>query len=113
MFVALSVLLAVACLLPATAKLAGLPRMRESAAHFGIPWHRYRLIGVPELAAGIGVLIGLALHPLGIVAAAGMGLLLIGAVVTHVRAGDGGKELAPALASLVITAAYLVVALAG
>jgi DoxX-like family len=112
-FVALSVLLAVACLFPAMAKLAGLPRMREPAAHFGIPWRRYQLIGVPELAAGLGVLLGLALHPLGIAAAAGMGLLLIGAVLIHLRAGDGGKELAPALVSLAVTIAYLAVALAG
>ena len=43
MFVALSVLLALACLGPAGAKLAGAPALRESAAHFGIPWNRYRL----------------------------------------------------------------------
>ena len=36
MFVTISLLLAVACLLPAAAKLTGQPRMRESAAHFGL-----------------------------------------------------------------------------
>ena len=76
MFVTISLLLAAACLLPAAGKLAGQPRMRESAAHFGIAWPRYRLIGVAELAAAAGILAGLWWHPLGLAAAAGMALLL-------------------------------------
>ena len=56
MFVTISLLLAAACLLPAAGKLTGQPRMRKSAAHFGIPWPRYRLIGVTELAAAAGIL---------------------------------------------------------
>ncbi|MGO9083380.1 MAG: DoxX family protein [Streptosporangiaceae bacterium] len=59
MFVTISLLLAAACLLPAAGKLTGQPRMRQSAAHFGIPWPRYRLIGIAELAAAAGILIGL------------------------------------------------------
>ena len=111
MFVTVSLLLAAACLLPAAAKLAGHPRCGESAARFGIPWPRYRLIGVAELAAAAGVLVGLWWHPLGLAAAAGMALLLLGALITHRRAADGGKEMAPALLALAITIAYLAVAL--
>jgi hypothetical protein len=66
MLVALSLLLAGACLLPGAAKLAGHPKMRASAAHFGIRWPRYRLIGVAELAAAAGVLMGLWWHPFGL-----------------------------------------------
>src|SRR6185312_4558120 len=91
MFVTISLLLAAACLLPAAGKLTGQPRMRQSAAHFGIPWSRYRLIGAAELAAAAGVMIGLWWHPLGVAAAAGMALLLIGALITHRRAKDGGQ----------------------
>jgi len=39
------------------------------------------------------------------------GLLLFGAVITHRRAADGGKEMAPALLALAITVAYLAIAL--
>ena len=60
-----------ACLLPAVGKLTGQPTMRQSTAHFGIPWSRYRLIWVAELAAAAGVVIGLWWHPLGVAAAAG------------------------------------------
>jgi hypothetical protein len=81
--------------------------MRQSAAHFGIPWPRYRPIWVAELAAAAGVVIGLWWHPLGVAAAAGMAPLLFGALITHRRAEDGGKEIAQALLGLV----YLAIAL--
>ena len=87
MFVTFSLLLAAVCLLPAAGKLTGQPKMRQSAAHFGIPWSRYRLIGVAELAAAAGVLAGLWWHPLGLAAAAGMALLLLGALITLKRRG--------------------------
>jgi hypothetical protein len=51
MFVTISLPLAAACLLPVVGKLTGQPKMRQSAQHFGIPWPRYRLIGIAELAA--------------------------------------------------------------
>jgi uncharacterized membrane protein YphA (DoxX/SURF4 family) len=110
MFITLSLLLTAVCLLPAAGKLLGHPKMRQSAAHFAIPWPRYQLIGAAELAAAAGVLIGLWWHPLGVAAAAGMVLLLLGAVITHRRAADNGKEAASALVALAITLAYLAIA---
>jgi hypothetical protein len=71
MFIALSLLLVAVCLIPAAAKLAGHPKMRHAAQHFGIVWQRYRLIGVAELAAAAGVLVGLFWRPAGLLAAAG------------------------------------------
>jgi uncharacterized membrane protein YphA (DoxX/SURF4 family) len=111
MFVTISLLLAAACLLPAAAKLAGHPKMQQSAAHFGIPWSRYRLIGVAELAAAAGIVIGLWWHPIGVAAAAGMALLLLGAIITHRKAADNVKEMAPAWVALLLTLAYLAIAL--
>jgi len=111
MFLALSLLLALACLGPAGAKLAGAPGVQASATHFGIPWNRYRLISVPELAAAIGVLAGLRIHALGVAAAFGMALLLLAALVAHRKAQDNIAAMAPALTAVVITVAYLAVAL--
>lgn len=113
MFLALSLLLAAACLVPGTAKVRGHPRMRKAAAHFQIPWRGYQLIGVAELAAAVGVLTGLWWHPLGVAAAAGMVVLLAGALIAHRRAGDAAKEAGAALLALAITIAYLVAALTG
>jgi hypothetical protein len=110
MFIALSLLLVAACVLPAAGKLLAHPKMRESADRFGIPWHRYRLIGVAELAAAAGVLTGLAWRPAGLAAAAGMTLLLLGALVAHRRAHDRVADAVPALVALAITIAYQVVA---
>jgi len=47
---------------------------------------------------------------LGVAAAAGMALLLLGALIAHRRAADSGKEMAPALLALAITVAYLAIA---
>jgi hypothetical protein len=51
MLTSLSLIVATACLIPAAAKLTSQPRMRASAAHFGIAWQRYQLIGLTELCA--------------------------------------------------------------
>lgn len=113
MFSALSLLFAAACLVPGTAKVLGHPRMRKAAAHFRIPWRGYRLIGAAELAAAAGALIGLWWHPLGVAAAAGMILLLTGALIAHRKAGDAAKEARAALLALAIITAYLAVAVTG
>jgi hypothetical protein len=110
MFITLSLLLVAVCLIPAAAKLAGHPKMRHAADHFGIAWQRYRLIGVAELAAVAGVLVGLIWRPAGLLAAAGMTLLLIGALVAHRRAHDNVREALPALLALVVSGTYLAVA---
>jgi DoxX-like family len=109
LFTTLSILLAALCLLPSTAKLTAQPAMQASAEHFGIEWPRYRLIGVAELAAAIGLLAGLVWPPLGVAAAVGMAILVGGALVMHLRAGDGLKHMAPALVILLVTIVYLIV----
>ena len=111
MFIALSLLLAVACVVPAIGKMLSHPKMVASASHFDIPWARYRLIGVAELAAAAGVLAGLSWRPMGIAAAAGMAVLLISALTVHRRTADGVKEAAPAILALGISLAYLAAAL--
>ncbi len=52
--------------------------MVEAAAHVGFPVSSFRIIGLVEVAAAAGLLIGLAWAPLGIAAAAGLVLLMIG-----------------------------------
>jgi hypothetical protein len=106
-----SVVLALACLLHAAAKLTGQTRMRASASGFGIAWERYRLIGPAELMPAAGVLGGLASHPLGLAAALCLGVLLLGAVVTHVRAGVSPREMLPAVLVLTVDGVYVAVAL--
>ena len=110
LFVVLSLLLIAVCLVPAAGKLAGHPKMRRAAKHFGIAWRRYRLIGVAELGAAVGVLVGLFWRPAGMLAAAGMTLLLIGALITHRRARDTVRDALPAVLGLAVSGAYLAIA---
>ncbi|MEU7908305.1 DoxX family protein [Actinoplanes sp. NPDC049118] len=110
MFVVLSLLLVAVCLVPAAAKLAGHPKMRHAATHFGIAWRRYQLIGVAELVATVGVLVGFFWRPAGLLAAVGMTLLLLGALITHLRAHDHVREALPALLALAVSGTYLAVA---
>lgn len=111
MLVTITLLLTAACLVPAAGKLLAHPRMRAAAAHFGIPWSRYRLVGVAELGAAAGLLAGLVMPALGVAAASGMTALLVGALVAHRRAGDSPREAIPALVALGLSVVYLALAL--
>jgi hypothetical protein len=46
------------------------------------------------------VLAGLAWAPIGVAAAVGLALLVLGAIIFHVRAGDGAADTAPAVIGL-------------
>jgi len=103
----IAVLLALAFLVIGGAKIAGVPAMREAADHFGIPFNKFRSIGVLEIAGALGILIGFANKTLGIAAAIGLFLLLIGAVASHIRVRDPFVKLVPALVLGVLAAAYV------
>lgn len=107
--VIVSVLLAGAVLGAGGSKLAGVPAMKESAAHLGFSYPSYQRIGALEVAGGLGVLLGLAVAPLGVLAAVCLALLLVLAVVAHVRKGDGPQVFGAAavLAVLSVVAAVL------
>ncbi|MEQ0558491.1 DoxX family protein [Amycolatopsis sp. NEAU-NG30] len=107
--IVLSVLVAAVFLLAGAAKLFALAPMRERAAHAGFSVAAYRGIGALEIAGAAGVLLGLAVPVLGALAAIGLLLLLAGALVTHVRSRDRGRDLVPALVCAALVAGYLVV----
>ena len=90
-------------------KIAGKPAMRESAEHFSIPWNQYRLIGFAEIAGAVGILVGIWLNGLGLVAGIAVVALMVGAVAFHVRAGDAINGIVPAIVALAISAVYVVV----
>jgi uncharacterized membrane protein YphA (DoxX/SURF4 family) len=93
----LAILLALAFGASGAQKLAGAKMASDTAGHLSIAFSRYRLIGVPEILGAIGLLVGLAVWPLGVAAAAGLVLVMIGAVVAHVRVGDKIAGFGPAV----------------
>ena len=107
--IVLSILVAALFVLAGAAKLLALAPMRERAAHAGFSVTAYRGIGALEVAGAAGVVLGLLVPVLGAVAGAGLLCLLAGAVITHVRNRDGGRDLVPAAVCAVLVAGYLVV----
>jgi hypothetical protein len=103
----LAALLVVAFAVLGSAKLAALPAMRTRAEHVGYSVRAYRRIGALELLGVAGVLVGAAIPAVGAAAGLGLVLLLGGAVLTHLRNGDGPKEVAPAVVLGAITAGYV------
>lgn len=95
--IVVDVVLAAAFAVIGGSKVAAVPPMRERGHHLGYSITSYRLIGLAELAAAVGLIIGLWLPALAVAAAAGLTVLLIGALVAHLRHGDPPKAAAPAV----------------
>ena len=90
-----------------SAKILAIAPMRARAAHVGFSVTAYRRIGILEIAGAIGLAVGLVQPLLGGLAGTGLLLLLAGAIVTHVRNGDGLREIAPAVVCALLVAGYL------
>ncbi|MEW1550932.1 DoxX family protein [Streptomyces tsukubensis] len=80
--------------------------------HMGLSAGLVRFVGLAEVAATIGLVVGLFWRPLGIAAAIGFALMMIGAAWFHHKAGDyanpetRGNAMAPfALLALAVAAA--------
>ena len=100
-------LLVVAFAALGSAKLAAIPAMRAKAEHVGLSVLAYRRIGFVEVLAVIGLLIGAFVPVIGALAAAGLLMLLGGAILAHLRNGDGIREIAPAVVLGLVTVSYL------
>ncbi len=103
----LAALLVVAFAAAGSAKLAAVPAMRTKAEHVGFTVTAYRRIGLLEVLGVVGLLVGAFVPVIGALAAVGLLMLLGGAVVAHVRSGDGLREIAPAVVLGLVTVSYL------
>ncbi len=74
--------------------------MRTTAARLGIDQRQFGVIGGFQLLGAVGMLIGLAWAPLGVAAASGLGLLMLGALAAHLRVSDPLAVAAPAVCCL-------------
>ncbi|MDP9221185.1 MAG: DoxX family protein [Actinomycetota bacterium] len=103
----LAAVLVVAFGLLGSAKLAAVPAMRARAEHVGYGVDAYRRIGALEILAVLGILVGAAVPVIGVLAATGLVLLLGGAVIVHLRNGDGFRELAPSVVLGAVAVAFV------
>ena len=90
------------------AKVVGAAGMPARAAAVGFTSDAYKRIGGLELLAVLGLLLGLVLPWIGLAAAVGLVLLMTGAGITHLRNGDGPREVAPAAVMTAVLVSYLV-----
>ena len=107
----LSILLALMAFASAAGKLRRAPQEMESMHHVGVKENQVPLLAVVEIAGGVGLLIGFAWALLGQLAAAGLVLYFLGAVLAHLRIKDGLKVFAPAAFLLVLSVVTFVLQL--
>jgi hypothetical protein len=103
----LAALLIVAFAALGSAKVAAVPAMRARAEHVGFSVTAYRRIGLLEVLAVVGLLVGAFVPVIGALAAAGLLLLLGGAILAHLRNRDGIREIAPAVVLGLVALGYL------
>ncbi|MGW1783740.1 DoxX family protein [Streptomyces sp. NPDC002143] len=102
----LSVVLALVFLGSGAAKLVGTTALEESARMLHISHRLHVAVGLLEIGAAAGLVVGLWWRPLQVSAAAGLALLMLGAVGYHVRAHDSARNTAvPAVLCLLALAA--------
>jgi hypothetical protein len=104
----LAALLVIAFAVLGTAKLAAVPAMRAKAEHVGFSVAAYRRIGLLEVLAALGLLVGAFIPEVGALAAVGLLMLLGGALIAHLRNGDGLAEIAPSVVLGLVSLTYLV-----
>lgn len=106
----LTVVVSVVLVATGALKVVAVPDMRDRAAHLGYSVTAFRLVGALELAGVAGLWWGRQeSEPLGVAAAVALLALLVGAVVSHVRVGDGVADVAPAVVVGGLLLALLVV----
>lgn len=110
--VILAAFLGVAATISATGKLRRMPQVVQTMHNVGVSDGQIRLLAVAELLGALGLLVGIWVPVLGQLAAAGLTVYFVGAVVAHVRAKETMKEAAPALLLAVIAVGVLLLQLA-
>src|SRR5947209_12122857 len=105
----LTVVLALVFLASGGMKLVSLPYSERSRDRFRLSPVLWRTIGVLELAGVAGLLAGTAVPALGVAAAVGLALLMVGATATRLRVHDPASQVLGDLVVLALVVVYLVV----
>lgn len=110
--VTLTIVLALMFMGAGVAKLVADPHSLHIRDQLGVSGRLWSLIGSLEVAACLGLAIGLSVPALGIAASIGLALLMIGAIVAHIRTGDISSA-APAALLVMLALALTVLRIAG
>lgn len=105
----LSLLLAVVFLGSGGGKLAGAKRSLQIRDELHIDARLWSVIGGLEIAGAVGLLVGVAVPVLGVMAAVGLSLLMAGAIAAHGRAGDL-RHAVPAAVLMTLAVTFVTIA---
>jgi uncharacterized membrane protein YphA (DoxX/SURF4 family) len=105
---ALSVLVSLLFLTTGGLKIFGVPWSLRLRDQLGLPPNLWRAIGVLEWAGAVGLLAGLAVPILGILAAVGLCALMLGAITSRLRVHDTAVNIIMDLAVLALVALDLI-----
>ncbi|KIU15409.1 hypothetical protein TL10_19040 [Mycolicibacterium llatzerense] len=105
-----SIVLALEMAAIGTPKVLQISTVRDSAEHLGVSVDLDRMIGISQLAAAVGLLLGIAFPTLSVVTGAAVCLLMCGAVRYHIKAQDKTVAMVPAVVTAAIAVAIFVLA---
>jgi DoxX-like family len=108
--VVLSLILAFVCLGAGAVKLIEIKQFLRIRDRLGLGAQLWRAIGIVEVEVAVGLSVGLAIPWVGIAAAVGLTVVLIGAIVIHASAGET-RNAAPAIVLVVLTVLFTVLRL--
>ena len=109
-FIATSMLLALEMAAIGTPKVLQISAVRDSAEHLGVSVDLDRMIGISQVAAAAGLLLGIAFPTLSVVTGAAVCLLVCGAVRYHIKAQDETTAVVPAVVTAAVAVAIVVLA---
>jgi DoxX-like family len=78
--------------------------LREEFAAYGLPYWFMRVVGVLKVGLALSLLVAIWIHSLAQPAAIGLGALMVGAFVMHLKVKDPIQKALPSLAVLVMCA---------
>jgi hypothetical protein len=79
--------------------------LREEFAAYGLPFWFMCVVGILKVGLALALLVALWIHPVAQPAAIGIGMLMLGAFVMHLKVKDQFKKALPSLAMLAMCAA--------
>jgi DoxX-like family len=109
-YIIVTIIAAAANIFSATLDFIRFKQILVNMAKVGVPESWITMLGTLKAAGAVGLLVGMGVPPIGVAAAIGLVLFFIGAVITHLCAGDYSFGLA--VIFLLLAAAALVLRLA-
>ncbi|GAA2070962.1 DoxX family protein [Actinomadura alba] len=100
--IALSLILGLLFIATGGIKVLNLAQASNVRDRLGLSPSLWRVIGVLEAAGGVGLLVGLAVPVLGVAAALGLALLMIGAIISRLKVRDPATTVALDVVFLVL-----------